>query len=477
MLKDHFISQMKLSLGFTPTSDQEQLMCQLADFVLSQQPRSVFLLSGHAGTGKTSVMSALVKTLVSFRQPCVLMAPTGRAAKVMAVEAEHPAHTIHRQIYRQESALMSADFALGFNKRRDALFIVDEASMISNGEQGHSIYGSGRLLEDLVEFVYASPGCRLILMGDDAQLPPVGEAVSPVFADGMLETCGLQVWKASLKDVVRQKKRSGILWNATRLRQFIAAREVQSFPRICFSRFPDVTNVPGNELIEELSSSYSRVGLDDTIVVTRSNKRANVYNQGIRFQILGREEELSSGDYVMVAKNNYYWLESEMGKNIALPMDFIANGDIAVVERVRDMRELYGFRFATCWLRFPDYDDYELEATVLLDTLHAESPALPQTDMERMLQAVMEEENADGTKKNQMKLVRDNPYLNALQIKFAYAVTCHKAQGGQWAHVYVDQGYITGDMLGMDYYRWLYTAMTRATDKLFLVNWKEELSE
>ena len=311
------------------------------------------------------------------------------------------------------------------------------------------------------------------MVGDAAQLPPVGEEESPALSADMLAGYGLHVWQAELTEVVRQEAGSGILWNATRLRRWIAAGECGLWPLVRFSGFPDVRRLPGNELIEALEEAYARSGEDDTIVVVRSNKRANVYNNGIRGRILGREEELAGGDRLLIAKNNYFWNLGQEGRTF----DFLANGDMAEVRRVRRQREFYGFRFADVLLRFPDYEDVELETTVLLDTLQSEAPALTREQADRLFHAV-EEDYADvAVKRERMKKIKNDPYFNALQVKYAYAVTCHKAQGGQWSRVFVDQGYVTGDMLTPDYFRWLYTAFTRATEVLYLVNWPEAQSE
>ena len=460
MIKTYLKEQILFNFGFKPTSDQMKAVEAFADFVLSDDSDKAFILRGYAGTGKTSLVAAFVKTMESLERACVLMAPTGRAAKVQSSSTGHKAYTDHKRNKRQQTSDEESMYTMCNKAKRHSIFIVYEAS----------------LLDDLVHFVYGGTGCRLLLIGDSAQLPPVGEEDSPALSSDFMESYGLDVSCVELKTVVRQEDTSGILWNATNIRRMIASEEFLTFPLVRFYGFHDVVNVPGNELIECLGSCYSRDGLDETIVISRSNKRANIYNQGIRNQILYREEELSCGDMLMIAKNNYYWPEQdkdENGKKVC-PMDFIANGDIAVVRRIYNERMLYGFRFATCVLTFPDYDDYEMETYVLLDTLHTEAPALTREQNEKLFAGVFEDYSDISTKRERMKKMREDPYFNALQIKYAYAVTCHKAQGGQWTNVFVDQGYVTEDFLGVDYFRWLYTAFTRATGTLYLVNWREE---
>lgn len=478
MIIDYLQDLLLQNFAFQPTSDQSDTIKSLSQFILSEDKDEAFILKGYAGTGKTSLIGALVKTMEQLERKCVLMAPTGRAAKVFSLYANHPAFTIHKRIYRQKSIDKDSIFSLNFNMLSNVLFIVDESSMISNDKllSSGSAYGTGNLLDDLVHFVYSGNGCRLILMGDTAQLPPVGEYESPALQVDEIRGYGLNVRCHTLTQVVRQAESSGILWNATMLRKKISDEDIFDLPKIRLQGFSDIKNVPGNELIETISNCYNQYGTDETMVVCRSNKRANIYNNGIRNQILGREEELSSGDLVMIAKNNYYWTaqdKDEAGKLLA-PVEFIANGDIAIVERVSNERKLYGFRFADCWLRLPDYNDYEFFATVLLDTLHSEAPSLTREQNDNLFNKVMEDYMDIPNKKNRLKKLKEDPYFNALQIKYAYAVTCHKAQGGQWTNVFIDQGYMTEDMLGQDYFRWLYTAFTRATERLYLVNWKEE---
>ena len=473
-----------------PTKEQEKAIILLADFLLSRERDTVFLLKGYAGTGKTSLLAALVRTLGMLQQRVMLLAPTGRAAKVLSSYAGVPAYTIHRKIYRQKSITDMDVFQNDVNLRQDTLFIVDEASMIANDAHDTTVFGTGRLLDDLMHYVYSCEGCRLVLVGDTAQLPPVGEEESPALSRTMLEGYGMEVTELQLTQVVRQLEESGILWNATMLRQLIQNDEMFEFPKLRGKSFPDVKALPGEELIEALEQSYRKYGTDGTIVVTRSNKRANIYNNGIRARILDHEEELSSGDLIMVAKNNYYWNDREQQQGARgkeqensnplapcplplAPFSFIANGDIAVVRRLRNERSFYGFRFADAILEFPDYDNREMEVTVLLDTLQSEAPALTRQQQEALFNGVWEDYPELTNRRDRMKKLRQDPYYNALQIKYAYAVTCHKAQGGQWEHVYIDQGYITEEMLTPDYFRWLYTAITRATEQVYLVNWPD----
>jgi exodeoxyribonuclease-5 len=458
-----------------PTKEQEKAISLLSDFLLSREQDSIFLLKGYAGTGKTSLLAALVRTMQQLRLRVMLLAPTGRAAKVLSNYAGAPAFTIHRKIYRQKSITEMDVFQNNINMRQDTLFIVDEASMIANDAHEQTMFGTGRLLDDLMQYVYSCNGCRLLLVGDTAQLPPVGETESPALSRTMLEGYGMEVKELCLTQVVRQLEESGILWNATMLRSLIQNDDVYAFPKLRGKSFPDIKVLPGNELIEALEQSYRNHGTDGTIVVTRSNKRANIFNNGIRTRILDYETELSGGDLIMVAKNNYYWTEREQAANgvAADAMTFIANGDVAIVRRMRNERSFYGFRFADVTLCFPDYDHRELDVTILLDTLQSESPALTRQQQETLFNGVWEDYPELTNKRDRMKRLRQDIYYNALQIKYAYAVTCHKAQGGQWEHVYIDQGYINEEMLSPDYFRWLYTAITRATEQVYLVNWPD----
>ena len=469
MISDEFKYRIREAMGMVPTAEQEHAIDVFSLFMTDRDDHVVMILRGSAGTGKTTLAGAIVRAMNVLKQKMILLAPTGRAAKVFALNAGHPAYTIHRRIYRQKSAGDISAFNLNFNNNRDTLFMIDEASMIANQGYGESAFGSGCLLDDLMQFVYSGQNCRMVLVGEKAQLPPVGEDESPALMSDVLRAYGMKVYECDLNQVLRQSEDSGILWNATRIRTLI---DDWILPKIRFQGFADIVRVPGDELIESLATSYSRVGMDETMVITRSNKRANIYNQGIRNTVLDREDELCRGDQLMIVKNNYYWVKGDTTNTQSpTPITFIANGDIAVVQRVRNVHELFGFRFADVTMTLPDYDNYELTATVILDSLTTESPALSREQQEQLYNAVMEDYADIPLKADRIKQLKKDKYFNALQIKFAYAVTCHKAQGGQWAHVYIDQGYMTDDMLTPDYIHWLYTAFTRATEKLFLVNW------
>ena len=498
MISDEFAALIAQNIGHEPTIEQQEAICQMTHFLFARDNDQVFVLKGYAGTGKTTLIAALVKAMDALHQPVVLLAPTGRAAKVFSHYAEKTAFTIHRRIYRQRSMDDNAHFQPAPNLLHHTLFIVDEASMIANEGLSGQMFGTGRLLDDLIHFVYSGEGCRLLLVGDTAQLPPVGEEESPALCRAALEGYMLNVCEMELRQVLRQDAQSGILWNATLLRQLLMEGVLDALPRLRTTGFADVMSINGEELLEALEDSYSRYGEDETIVVTRSNKRANIFNNGIRARILCYEEELSGGDRVMVAKNNYYWMSqvatgegtgnpAGTGKSghsggvafsasVAKPNAteaFIANGDMAVVRRLRNERSFYGFRFADATLRFPDYDNLELDVTILLDTLSSEAPALTHQQQEALFQAVWED-YPDLNKRERMQRLKSDIYYNALQIKYAYAVTCHKSQGGQWQCVFIDQGYMTDDMLNADYFRWLYTAITRATERVYLLNFQTE---
>lgn len=472
MLKNYISELLKKNTYFDPTGDQEALLSIFSTFIPRQNERDVLLVKGYAGTGKTSMIGTFIRTVNELKLKTVLLAPTGRAAKVLSSISGVQATTIHKRIYRQKTSKDAfGDFRLDRNLESNTYFIVDEASMISDRSTENSFFGSGNLLEDLINYVYNERNCKLILVGDTAQLPPVNLPLSSAMNERFLEGCHLNVISHELKEVVRQEKDSGILSNATALRKLISEEEVIQ-PRFNLEGFTDISRIGGNEILDNINNAYNKYGKDDTIIVCRSNKIANKYNQGIRAQILFREEEVAAGDYLMVVKNNYHWL----GENDATP--FIANGDIVKVKRVKKFQDLYGFRFAEADIVMPDYNDLEITVKILLDTLYTETPALTAEDNKKLFYAIAEEEYGDIPQgKKRYEKVKEDPYFNALQIKFAYAVTCHKSQGGQWSAVFVDQSYFREEMLNKDYLRWLYTAFTRATEKVYLVNFGDEFFE
>lgn len=472
MIKNHVRALLEQNLAFTPTGCQSELISGLADFITSGEQDKIMLIKGFAGTGKTTMINAITRTLKMLKIRIVLLAPTGRAAKVMAGYTAMPAYTIHKKIYRQQS---SADgtghFVLDKNLHKNTWFVVDEASMISNENNENSVFGSGRLLDDLLEYVYSGANCRLILTGDTAQLPPVGWSLSPALEAGSFLHEGFDVAEYILTEVVRQAAGSGILSCATQIRQLIEQNTFAGFFQLNLNLFDDVIRVSGEDLIERISSCYDKYGVFETTIVTRSNKRANLYNKGIRGSILYRENEIERGDLLMVVKNNYYWMDEDS------QLEFIANGDIAEVVSIYGYEELYGFRFADVCLRFVDYEDVELDCKIFLDTLSIESASFSYEQNRQLFDAVSEDYLETRNKRERWKKIKENPHFNALQVKYAYAITCHKAQGGQWKAVFVDHGYLTEDMLDHEYYRWLYTAFTRPVEKLFLVNFHKSFFE
>ena len=456
------------NLGNVPTDDQSEALKKLASYICDNNNDVIFLMTGYAGTGKTSVISSIVRTLDLLRMRSVLLAPTGRAAKVLSSYAGRQAFTIHKKIYRQKSLKDGiGSFSLDRNLYRNAFFIVDEASMVSNNAGDSSLFGSGRLLDDLIEYVYSGTDCKLILVGDRAQLPPVGSNLSPALDPSALAGYGFGIATCELKQVVRQSETSGVLMNATQVRLQVAENDL-SHPSIDCNNYNDIKRLPGEDLVEELSTAYGMSGMEGTIIIVNSNKQANRYNQGIRNRVFFREEEISPGDMVMVVKNNYTILNEEEDKT-----GFIANGDIAEVKRIRKYEEMYGFRFAEMVLYFPDYN-LEIESKVMLDVLHLDTPALPAEKNRELFQNILADYVSLRTRKKQFEAVRNNPYFNALQIKFSYAVTCHKAQGGQWGRVFIDQGMFNRNEITIDYLRWFYTALTRSTDKVYLINFTED---
>ncbi len=467
MLTDFIISRIKAELPFEPNEEKGKLFEVLGAFLVSTEREKAFILRGYAGTGKTSVVSALVRALEKLRQPCVLLAPTGRAAKVIARYSGRPAYTIHKYIYRQRQLGVEA-FTLSDNRHRHTLFIVDEASMIS-AKRDNTSFGSGNLLDDLVRYVYAGEGCSLLLLGDNAQLPPVGATESPALDATRMAGYGLTVSEFNLTQVARQALDSGILSNATRLRGLLEEDRLSTIADLEVTPAEDVLRLQGSDIVESIEQSYNSVGCEETLIITRSNKRTNLYNQGIRARILWKENELSTGDRLMVSKNNYYWTQDYDN------LPFLANGDSLEVVRLRNERELYGFRFVDAGLRLVDYD-WEVDAVLWLDTLTTETPEQNQQLQHLLFSRIAEDYPELKSKKEMVKKVYESPYYNALQVRFAYAVTCHKAQGGQWQHVYIDAGNIARDEERManpterrEYLRWLYTAVTRATEKVFVI--------
>ena len=450
------------NLPYDPNPDQMSLIAQFGNFCFASPSDSVFLLGGYAGTGKTSITGAIVKTLTDHNVKCVLLAPTGRAAKVFTDYSRHAAFTIHRKIYRQK-AYGTEGFGIAENKHTNTFFIVDEASMIANSSTEGSFFGTGQLLDDLIHYVYSGNNCRLVLIGDRAQLPPVGQSDSPALSRSVLEAYGLNVYECFLTDIARQAAQSGILFNATILRNMMAENNLTK-PVLAFSQFSDIEPISSEFLLEKISDCYSIDGLPETIVVTRSNKRAKLFNLGIRNQILYREDELVAGDILLVSKNNYFWSAEYQ------EMDFIANGDVMRVVRVRgDVERRYGLRFANVTVEFPDHGHLEMEVTIVLDALVSDSPALSREQSDRLFSDVFNE--LEGDKRSRFRALKKHEYFNALQVKYAYTVTCHKAQGGQWKNVFIDMGYIPDEAFAqLDFFRWLYTAISRARQNVYLIN-------
>lgn len=467
MLEDFIVARIKAELPFEPNEEKEGLFRALGAFLVSRDAQKAFILKGYAGTGKTSVISALVRAMQALKQPCVLLAPTGRAAKVLSRYSGEQAYTIHKKIYRQNQLGMEA-FSLCDNLHRNTLFIVDEASMLS-GNRDNTTFGSGCLLDDLVKYVYSGSNCSLLLLGDDAQLPPVGSLSSPALDEAFMASYGLHVSGFGLQEVARQALDSGILSEATRLRQEI---QNSNFKIQYLSIQPngrDIIKVPGEEVIDTLEQSWRTVGAEETLIIARSNKMTNLYNQGVRARILWKEDDLSNGDRLMVSKNNYFWAEEYKD------LEFLANGDMLEITRLTNRHEMYGFHFAKAALRSVDYN-WEIEALVWLDTLTTDSPEANYALQKELFARIAEDFPEIKNKKELVKRIYESPYYNALQVRFAYCVTCHKAQGGQWKHVYIDTAGIGEDEQRMadeserrEYLRWLYTALTRSTEKIYLL--------
>ncbi|MFV0390484.1 MAG: ATP-dependent RecD-like DNA helicase [Paludibacteraceae bacterium] len=465
MLSSFISTQIRQEFSFKPTDEQSVLIELLGEFIISSERGKCFLLKGYAGTGKTTIVSALVRALNALKQKTVLLAPTGRAAKVLSGYSGFSAFTIHKKIYRQKS-MADFRFQLSDNLHKNTFFIVDEASMISNVSSEAS-FGSGHLLEDLIKYVYSGEGCSLFFLGDTAQLPPVEQTQSPALEISVLKSSGLNVTEFTLTHVLRQALKSGILYHATNLRMHLAERTTTEHPKFRLKNFSDITRLKGAELVDTVQQSYSAVGVEDTIVVTRSNKRANLYNNGIRSGVMMLEEELSNGDLLMVTRNNYFWNKPYT------EIDFIANGEVLEVVRIRKYHEMYGFRFADLTLRSLDYG-WEIDAKIWLDSLTSENPTQTNLLTNKLFASVAEDYPEVTVRSKLVRKVLENEYFNALQVKFAYAVTCHKAQGGQWKRVFIDHGYIPDDQINIEYFRWLYTALTRSTEQIYLINFPDE---
>ncbi|NLY25773.1 MAG: AAA family ATPase [Bacteroidales bacterium] len=464
MVNRFFIEKISSNFPYSFTNDQAEALEKIGGFLFSGISEQVFLLTGYAGTGKSSLIGSLVRTMSEFRQKTVLLAPTGRAAKVFSGYAAQQSFTIHKKIYRQQKFAEGAPgFSLAENMHKHTLFIVDEASMINNESAEFSLFGTGRLLDDLIEYVYSGEGCRMMLIGDTAQLPPVQQEFSPALDKEILQSYSLQVVDAMLTEIVRQAEESGVLYNATALRNALRFNETTAYPKLKVDGFNDVKRITGNELIDEIGDCYRRDGMEETIVISRSNKRVNAYNNGIRNSVLYREEEISTGDILMITKNNYYWVDNFEH------LDFLANGEFVEVQRVKGEEQMYGFRFCNVVLYHRDYD-VEFEAKINLDVLHTEVPGLTRDQNDLLFTNVMEDYADITQKRMRYKKVKSNPYFNALQVKYGYAVTCHKAQGGEWRNVFLDLGYIQKSYMGENFYRWLYTSVTRSSGNLYLVN-------
>lgn len=473
MNSSEFYSTIKGDFPFAPTSKQDIVLQQLSNFIFSTSPNLLYVLKGFAGTGKTTIIGTIVSNLWKAKKSAVLMAPTGRAAKVISNYSKKEAFTIHKKIYTiryDKSGKVS--FVLAPNKHKKTLFIVDEASMISDLPSQAKLFGSGSLLDDLMQYVYSGHQCKLLLIGDTAQLPPVKLDISPALNENSLSlSYNKEVERMELDEVVRQEQDSGILFNATLLREALANSFFESF-KFNLNGFKDIVRlIDGHEIMDAINDSYSNLGNEETAIIVRSNKRANLYNEQIRSRILFNEHELTAGDYLMIVKNNYFWLKpsSEAG--------FIANGDIIEVLEVFAIKELYGFRFAEVKIRMVDYPRMRpFETVLMLDTIKLETPSLPYEESNKLYQEVLKDYEDETSSYRKFKKVKQNNFLNALQVKFSYAITCHKSQGGQWNTVFVEQPYLPNG-IDKDYLRWLYTAVTRAKEKLYLIGFKDDFFE
>lgn len=470
MDKNRFIYSLIAEFPYTPTNSQHILINKLSNFLLEENQKSLFVLTGYAGTGKTTIVSLFVKHMMSLGKKSVLLAPTGRAAKVFSSYSEKHAFTIHKKIYFTATGSDgTVKLLLSENKHKNTIFIVDEASMIPDNSisKEWSLFSSRNLLEDLLNYIYSGENCKLILLGDTAQLPPVGATISPALDIKFLNrSYNLEIQTAELTDVVRQAIESGILANATNIRRKIST--AKSVAKISVENFNDIVRITGDELEDLINTAYSISGLEETVIITRSNKRANNFNQEIRNRILFKENEIATGDLLMIVKNNYFWIDKESKPG------FLANGDMIEILRILKFEELYGFRFADVTVRLIDYpEEKDINLKLCLDTLMVDGPSLAQKDNQRLFDAILVDHEDIPSKRKRIENVKNSPYYNALQVKFGYALTCHKTQGGQWETVFVDQGYITKENINVEYYRWLYTAITRSTKKLYLLNFND----
>ena len=473
MTATEYYSLLKQQFPFTPTTKQDIVLLQLSEFIFSTNSNGLYVLKGFAGTGKTTIIGALVNNLWKARKKAVLLAPTGRAAKVINNYSGKEAFTIHKKIYtaRQDKS-GKISFIISPNKHRDTLFIVDESSMISDVPSQAKLFGSGSLLDDLMQYVYSGHKCKLLLIGDTAQLPPVKLDLSPALDEQQLGlNYNKEVQKMELDEVVRQGQDSGILMNATQLREAISESFFDSF-KFDLNGFSDIVRlIDGHEIMDAINDAYSNLGHEETSIIVRSNKRANLYNQQIRNRIMFRESELAAGDFLMIVKNNYFWLKPSSEAS------FIANGDIIEVLEIFKFEELYGFRFASVKVRMVDYPRMRpFETVLMLDTIMAETPSLTYEDSNKLYQEVLKDHEDETSNYKKFLKVKKSKYLNALQVKFSYAITCHKSQGGQWHTVFVEQPYLPNG-IDRDYLRWLYTAVTRAKEKLYLIGFKDDFFE
>lgn len=464
MLSKYIYNILVHNIGYEPTTDQSNVVDILSNFILPNSENQILIVDGHAGTGKTTLIKSLVFSLEEMKINYILMAPTGRAAKVISGYCKRPAFTIHKKIYRQkDKSLGFGSFILNFNTHKNTIFIVDEVSMISNQTNDNSNFGSGNLLTDLINFVFSKPNCKLILVGDTAQLPPIGSILSPALNIKEVESYSFKTVKVSLKQVVRQEENSGILKNATNIRKNIETKS----NNLIVKEYIDVERITGVDLIEKLSESYSKKGIQESIIICRTNKQANQYNQGIRNRILYREEEISQGDLLMVVKNSYNWLPENS------PASFIANGDIIKICRIHKFEKIHEFRFCEVTIKLIDFSDFEIRVFLMLDSINAEGSTISKEKANNLYNSVLNDYSDEKSFAKRYEKLRTDKYFNALQVKFAYAITCHKAQGGQWEHVYLDSSFFSNMQIDIEYLRWLYTAFTRSSKNIYLVNFPD----